>query len=71
MKDNLMKDAYDTGYRDGANAGYNLAKTELKPLVDAAIKTLNDNLHLCDGDVCTLYDLKKAVEQLNHGWLKG
>ena len=37
-------------------------------LLSAAIKTLNDNLHLCDGDVCTLKDLRDAVAKIRPDW---
>ena len=35
---------------------------ENKRLRDAIIKTLNDNLHLADGDNCTLLELKRSVD---------
>lgn len=38
-------------------------------LVDAAKLTLNENLHLCDGDVCTLRGLKEAVEKIDPIWM--
>ncbi len=37
-------------------------------LLEAAKKTLKENLHLCDGDVCTLYDLKVAVKAIDPEW---
>jgi len=30
-------------------------------LVEACIKTIEENLHLADGDVCTLIHLKRAI----------
>ena len=38
-------------------------------LIEAAIKTLNDNLHLCDGDVCTLRELRDAVAGIAPDWM--
>jgi hypothetical protein len=32
-------------------------------LVDAINKTINENGHLADGDVCTLIDLKRGLHQ--------
>lgn len=46
------------------------AKLELQQLIDAAVKTLNDNLHLCDGDVCTLRDLRDAVVKIVPDWIE-
>lgn len=57
---------YNVGYKDGANAGYELAHQDIRPLVDAVFKTLNDNLHLCDGNDCTLKDLRDAFAGLPH-----
>jgi len=37
-------------------------------LLSAAKKTLNDNLHLCDGDDCTLKDLRDAVAAIDPEW---
>lgn len=37
-------------------------------LLNAAKKTLTDNLDLCDGDTCTLYDLKMAVKDVEPYW---
>jgi hypothetical protein len=37
-------------------------------LLNAAKKTLTDNLDLCDGDTCTLYDLKMAVKDVDPDW---
>lgn len=58
--------AYDVGFKDGAISGYNLAKNDITELLIAAQKTLDDNLHLCDGDICTLKELRDAVERLPH-----
>ena len=46
------------------------AKLELQQLIDASVKTLNDNLHLCDGDVCTLRDLRDAVAKIVPDWIE-
>ena len=46
-------------------------KLELQQLIDASVKTLNDNLHLCDGDVCTLRDLRDAVAKIVPNWIDG
>lgn len=35
----------------------------LEKMSDAIISTLNNNLHLADGDNCTLIELKKLAEQ--------
>lgn len=48
----LMRKRYEALQK--ANAG----------LVEAIVKTLNDNMELADGDICTLIDLKRAVP----GW---
>lgn len=37
-------------------------------LLNAAKKTLKENLHLCDGDTCTLYYLKVAVQAIDPEW---
>lgn len=37
-------------------------------LLDAAVATLQNNLHLCDGENCTLYALRKAVEAIDPDW---
>ena len=42
-------------------SGITDAITQRNKLLEAAKKTLMENLHLCDGDNCTLYDLKTAV----------
>ena len=34
---------------------------EREALLGAANKTIADNLHLADGEDCTLYDLKQAI----------
>jgi hypothetical protein len=34
-------------------------------LLSAARQTLLNNLHLCDGDNCTLKDLRDAVEKID------
>ena len=34
---------------------------ERQALMDATKKTIADNLHLADGEYCTLYDLKQAI----------
>lgn len=67
---NATNMSYDVGYKDGANDGYRLAKSDMQPLLDAAINTLNNNLHLCDGTNCTLYELKIAVEKFEPNWEK-
>lgn len=42
--------------------------TRLRNLLDAAVATLQNNLHLCDGENCTLYALLKAVEAIDPNW---
>lgn len=37
-------------------------------LFEAAIKTLKDNLDLCDGNICTLKDLRDDVEAVEENW---
>lgn len=37
------------------------AAEEIERLREAIKKTIEDNLHLADGDVCTLIDLKRAI----------
>lgn len=37
-------------------------------VLEAAKQTLLDNLHLCDGDVCTLKELRDAVSVICPGW---
>lgn len=59
---------YGVGYKDGAWDGYKLAKSDMRPLLDAAIKTLQDNLHLCDGDNCTMKSLRDAVSKIVPNW---
>jgi hypothetical protein len=61
---------YKTGYKDGSLSGYKLAKRDLLPLIETVKKTLDDNRHLCDGDICTLKDLRDAFNQLPHS-IKG
>jgi hypothetical protein len=62
--------SYTCGYKDGEYDGYLLATYDLKPIVSAAIKTLKDNLHLCDGDICTLKELRDAVNEIFPDWEK-
>ena len=57
---------YSCGYKDGCK----FTKDELEPLINAAVITLKDNLHLCDGDVCTLKELRDAVAKINPNWDK-
>ena len=40
---------------------YETLKAQNAVLREAIIKTINDNLHLADGDVCTLIALKQAL----------
>ena len=42
----------------------------LEYVLSAAIQTLNDNLHLCDGDVCTLKELRDAVAKVVPDWIE-
>lgn len=42
--------------------------TRLRSLLDAAVATLQNNLHLCDGENCTLHALLKAVEAIDPKW---
>lgn len=39
-------------------------------LLAAAKLTLANNLHLADGDNCTLIELRRAVESVAPGWLE-
>lgn len=39
-------------------------KTDFDQLMAASLATLAKNLHLADGDNCTLLDLKRAVERI-------
>lgn len=39
-------------------------RTQRDYLLSAARRTLNENGHLADGDVCTLIKLKRAVETI-------
>ena len=52
----------------GDNAESITADKSMNGLLSAATKTLNDNLHLCDGDVCTLKDLRDAVAKIRPDW---
>lgn len=61
MKSEKMeKDIYSEGFKHG----YDLAIQDLQSLIEASIKTINENLHLCDGEVCTLKELRNAVISL-------
>lgn len=55
-------------YKSGFAGGYVFAMKRSDDLIRAAIKTLNDNLHLCDGDNCTLFELRSAVEKIDPTW---
>ena len=55
-------------YEKGIIEGYILAMKRSDDLIKAAIKTLNENLHLCDGDNCTLFELRSAVEKIDPTW---
>lgn len=44
---------------------------ELDVLLAACIKTIDDNLHLADGDDCTLIDLKRAITKAEASLLAG
>jgi hypothetical protein len=57
-------------YRKGLRKGRELGAHKMKLLLEAAIKTLNENLDLCDGNVCTLKDLRDAVAQIEPNWYK-
>jgi hypothetical protein len=41
----------------------------IESLLSASIDTLTSNLHLCDGDICTLKTLKDAVENIEKNWM--
>jgi len=43
-------------------------RAQNKLLLLAAAKTLLENLHLCDGDDCTLKDLRDAVAAVDPEW---
>lgn len=64
----MESEQYNVGYKDGASEGYALALKLNNDLIKAAIKTLNDNLHLCDGDNCTLFELRSAVQKIDPTW---
>ena len=55
---------FQCGYKEG----YRDAWVDLDPLINAAIQTLKDNLHLCDGDICTLKLLRDAVTDIAPNW---
>ena len=59
-----------TEYIQPVTVGIEIIKTNktTPDLLSAAIKPLNDNLHLCDGDVCTLKDLRDAVAKIRPDW---
>ena len=40
----------------------------LRDVMTAAVKTLNDNGHLADGDQCSLFELREAVAKVNPHW---
>ncbi len=42
----------------------------LEQVLSVAIQTLNDNLHLCDGYVCTLKELRDAVSKIGPYWIE-
>ena len=42
----------------------------LEQVLSVAIQTLNDNLHLCDGSVCTLKELGDAVSKIAPDWIE-
>lgn len=56
--------SYSEGFKDGVVSGYDMAIQDLQQLIEASIKTINENLHLCDGEVCTLKDLRDSVISL-------
>ena len=47
---------------------YKKYRRKNETLLEAAIKTLKDNLHLCDGDNCTLRELRDAVKKIEPSW---
>ena len=56
---------------DDVAAGNPLAEQELQryeALLAAAMLTLKNNGHLCDGDDCTLKELREAVEAIGTAW---
>ena len=42
----------------------------LSDVCSASVKTLNENLHLCDGENCTLRELRDAVARVRPDWEK-
>jgi hypothetical protein len=57
-------------FNKGVSFGYSLAQQDFNNLLAVAIKTLKDNLHLCDGDTCSLKELCVAVEAHNPNWFE-
>ena len=57
----MSYEAWRISYQSSEQAA-RAAYAENTKLKAAIIKTINDNLHLADGDVCTLIDLKRAVD---------
>ena len=55
---------YSRGFTDGNINGYTMATQDLRDLIKAVKHTLEENLHLCDGDVCTLGELRNAYNDL-------
>lgn len=58
---------------DNAMKNLNGLKGDFKLLLDVAIaarQTLDENLHLADGDNCTLKDLRDAYLKIDPNWDK-
>lgn len=49
---------------------YDITNEQIARLIDVSIRTLRDNLHLCDGNNCTLKDLRDAVANIDPLWEK-
>jgi hypothetical protein len=55
---------FHTHYEEAANEILKLRQQLTKPtdaVIKAARKTLEENSHLADGDVCTLFELREAI----------
>jgi len=62
--DESLKNAQDIAYQLGVQR----SERNVRVLEAAIIKTLNENAHLADGDVCTLIDLKKSLADIGKPW---
>lgn len=68
IEEAIIDELESRGFDFGDNAESITADKSMNGLLSAATKTLNDNLHLCDGDVCTLKDLRDAVAKIRPDW---